>query len=71
MLSVHWSRVFLVYFLLTAAIIVAGLLMPPPLHRILLVTGAMLVAGFVPLVMAIYFLRGLRGNPAHAGERMT
>lgn len=71
MLSVHWSRVFVVYFVLAAAIIIAGLILPPPLHRVLLVIGAMLVAGFVPFIMGIYFLRGLRGNAAHAAERMT
>jgi hypothetical protein len=58
----RWSRVFGVYVALSAASLVVGALAGPPMHDLLLTVGVMLVAGFVPLVMGIYFWRGLRGN---------
>ena len=58
-LRVRWNRLFGVYMALAAACLVAGAFATPSLHDILLVIGVGLVAGFVPLVMAIYFVRGL------------
>jgi hypothetical protein len=58
-LRVRWNRLLGIYIVLGAAFLVAGALSKPPRRDILLVIGVSLVAGFVPLVMAIYFLRGL------------
>ena len=58
-LRVRWNRLFGVYMALAAACLAAGAFATSSLHDILLVIGVGLVAGFVPLVMAIYFVRGL------------
>ena len=60
-LHMRWHRLFGIYFALTAVSLAAGCLSRPPLQGILLTFGVFLVAGFVPLVMAIYFMRGFIG----------
>jgi hypothetical protein len=58
-LRVRWNRLFGVYMALAAACLVVGAFATSSLHDILLGIGVGLVAGFVPLVMGIYFVRGL------------
>jgi hypothetical protein len=61
-LTVHWPSVFAAYFILMFACAVAGLLTPMPWHHGFLVAAALLMGAFVPGVMAIYFMRGVRGS---------
>ena len=56
---VRWNRVLEIYAALAAVCLVAGAWAGSPLHDILLFIGVSLVAGFVPLIMAIYFVGGL------------
>ena len=58
-LRVRWGRVFGVCAALAVVCLLAGLCTKPPLHNILLVITLFLVVGFVPLIMAIYFARGV------------
>jgi hypothetical protein len=58
-LRVRWNRVLGIHMGLAVVCLVGGALAPSPFHNILLFIGVSLVAGFVPLVMAIFFLRGL------------
>jgi hypothetical protein len=57
-LRIRWHRVFGVYFTL-AGVCLAGSCFQWPLWRAALVSGLGMVILFVPLVMIIYFLRGL------------
>ena len=59
--QVHWHRIFGIYFAVAAACLVAAFFTSATLHFTLLVIAGGLVVAFVPLVMAIYFVRGLRG----------
>ncbi len=61
-MNVRWYRIFTVYFALTALCLAAGCFAPPQARNILLVTGACLMGAFVPIIMAIYFMRGFLGN---------
>jgi hypothetical protein len=57
-LRVRWHRLFGVYFIL-AALCLAGSCFQWPLWHLALLSGMGMLVLFVPLVMAIYFLRGL------------
>ena len=61
-LQIHWHRIFAIYFSLAAASLVAACFTTLTLHSIFLLIGAGLVVAFIPLVMTIYFLRGLLGD---------
>lgn len=61
-LSVRWPNVLAAYFALTLTLAVVGWFLPQPWHRVLLVAAVLLMGGFVPGVMLVYFLRGVRGN---------
>jgi Mn2+/Fe2+ NRAMP family transporter len=58
---VRWDRLFAIYFALGGICLLAALWAKPPLHDILLAVGVGMFLGFVPLLMAVYFLRGLLG----------
>lgn len=60
-LHVRWHRVVGAYVALAVVCLGAGVCMKPPLHDILILIGVFLAAGFFPLIMAIYFLRGFLG----------
>ena len=61
--QMRWYRLFAVHFSLAAICLVTGFVASPPFHDVLLVIGVLLIGGFVPVVMAIYFLRGLLRMP--------
>jgi hypothetical protein len=56
---VRWDRLFGIYLALGGACLLAAIWAKPPLHDILLVVGVGVFAAFLPLVMTVYFLRGL------------
>jgi len=60
-LRVRWNRVLGVYVALAVVCLMAGVCLKPPLHDPFLTSGVFLVAGFIPLIMAIYFVRGVLG----------
>jgi hypothetical protein len=57
--QINWHRVFGIYFVLAAASLAAACFTTFALHSFFLFFAAALVVAFVPLVMTIYFLRGL------------
>jgi hypothetical protein len=58
---VRWDRLFAIYFALGGGCLLAAIWAKSPFHDILLAVGVGIFLGFVPLVMIIYFLRGLLG----------
>jgi hypothetical protein len=58
-LNVHWYRVFGLYFAVAFVMFAAAIVVEAPVRGIFLFGGVMLVAGFVPLIMTIYFMRGV------------
>lgn len=60
-IRVRWHRLLGVYVALAAVCLVVSFCLNPPVHGILPAIGVLLVAGFVPLITAIYFLRGFLG----------
>ena len=60
MIRVKWHRALAIYALLALLTLGIGLILGPPGH-ILQAIGVCLIAGFVPLIMLVYFIRGYLG----------
>jgi hypothetical protein len=56
---VRWDRLFAIYFALGGVCLLSAIWVRPPLHAILLAVGIGVFASFLPLLMVIFFLRGL------------
>ena len=57
--EVHWHRMFGIYFAVAAACLAAASCTSLTLHSILFAIAMGLIVAFIPLIMMIYFLRGL------------